>query len=99
MVFFQQLFLHAFGHAPQYPYNETAALFAHRMKSFQAVDDLLFGIIAYGTCVQKYSIGLVQSLGRLISGHFHYGGYYFAVRRIHLAAVCFDIEFLHYCRC
>lgn len=57
----------------------------------------MLGIVAHRACVEKYSVGLVQTFARLVAGHFHDRGHHFAVGHIHLAAVCFDIEMFHVC--
>ena len=94
MMVGNKVFLHPLGHTAQHAHNEPAMLLPHRVEELQAVQNLLLGIIAHRTSIQKHGIGLVQRLGHRISGHFHNRRNQFTVCHIHLAAVRFDEQFL-----
>ena len=69
-------------------------LFSQGMEKFQAVQDFLFGIVAYGTGIHEYGIGFLQIVARGIACHLHDGCDNFTVGYVHLAAIGLDIEFL-----
>ena len=94
MMILQQVVLHALCHTSQHTDNEWA-LATHRIQRIQTMVDFLFGIVADGTGVQEYGIGLVKLLGSLVASHLHDRGHHLGVGHIHLTAVSLNIEFLH----
>ena len=94
MMMFEQIALHTFCHTAEHTDNQRAFA-AHGMQGFETVINLLLGIVADGTGIEKYGISLVKAVDGLVACHFHHAGHNLGIGHIHLAAVGFDIEFLH----
>ncbi len=67
------------------------SLTAQRVEHLEAPVNLLLGIVAYRTSIQKDGICLVKRLCRLVACHLHDAGYDLRVGYVHLAAVCLNI--------
>ena len=80
--------LHALGHAADDADDESAlALVAQGVQLVESRENLLLGIVAHRARVDKYRIGLVDVLARLVARHLHHRGDNLAVSHIHLASV------------
>jgi hypothetical protein len=55
----------------------------------------LLRIVAYGTSVYQHIVGLLYFAHHLVTLFLQKGGHNLAVRKIHLAAVCFYINIRH----
>ena len=96
VVVFQEIFLHALRHTTEYADNQRRVfLLPHRVEFRQSVVNLVFGILAHRTSVQKHRIGLVSRVARLVACHLHHRRNHLRISHIHLASVGFDIEFFH----
>ena len=102
MMAIQQIILHALSHTAEDADEESPphvtperGFSPQRIQFFQAMVDFLLCIVAYGTGVQKNSISLFKGVASLVACHLHDGGHHFGVGHIHLAAVSFNIQFLH----
>ena len=91
----EQLVLDALGHAAQHADDEVAAAAAQGLERLEAVDDFLLGVVADGARIQENSVGALELRPRLVAGHAHNGGDDFTIGHVHLAAVSFDVQFLH----
>ena len=56
----EQSVLHALGHAAQHADNQFAAFTTHGIERLQAVNNLLFRIVAYRASIEEHGISLVQ---------------------------------------
>ena len=56
----EQTFLDALGHTTQHADDQFAALLAHSMQGFEAVDDLLLCVVAHRTGVEEYGVGYIK---------------------------------------
>ena len=93
-----EVVLHALGHAAKNADNQLRiALFllSEGVQLGQSVVNLVFGILAHRTRVQKHGVGLVSRFARLVARHLHHRGNHLRISHVHLAAVGFDIEFFH----
>ena len=98
MMTFEKFLLYAFSHTAQNAYDETAAFPAQSVEGFKTVYDLLLRIVAHGTGVEEYGIGLIKCFTRFVACHTHDRGHHLAVSNIHLAAVGFYVKMFHYRR-
>ncbi len=82
-----------FGHASDNSDERPSAVgaAAQRAEGLQSGYDLLFGVVAYGACVEQDGIGAVDVIGDCVAVHAHYGGHHFGVGHVHLASVCLYI--------
>ena len=87
MVVLCQILFRTFGHTSHNPDEKALSFLFQGVQGLQSVPYLLLGVLAYGTGVQEYGIGLIDAPGRLISGHPHNRGNNLAVGHVHLAAV------------
>ena len=72
MMIRYQIILHSLGHAAQYPHDETLLLFLQRVEKLQAVQNLLFRIVADRTGVHKHGISLLQRFSYGVPRHLHH---------------------------
>ena len=98
-----QVVLHALGHTAQHAENRLgvlgfgivvgmAALLGE--KRVETMIDLVLGILAHRTGIEKHRVGIFFGVSGFVTGHLHDGGNDFGVGYIHLAAISLDIEFL-----
>ncbi len=66
------------------------------MEGFEAVNDFLLGVVAHGAGIEKHGVGFVEGFAGFVAGHLHHAGHDFGVGHVHLAAVGFYEEFLHW---
>ena len=91
---FDEVVLHALGHAAQDTHNKVRTLLLERMKELQPVQYLLLGVVADGAGVHEHCIGIIQLLGHAVPRHLHHRGDHFTIGYVHLAAVCLNKQFL-----
>ena len=95
VVFCDEHILHALGHAANDAYEQPATTLATQgVELIEAGKDALLGIVAHRAGVDKYGIGLVEVLARVVTGHLHDRGHQLAVGHIHLASVGLQIQLL-----
>ena len=91
VVVVYEVLLHALGHASEHAYYEPLAAAARGVEGLEAVEYLLLGVVAHAARVEEYGVGFVEAVARVVAGHLHHGGHYFAVGHVHLAAVGFYV--------
>ena len=109
VVVLYQVVLHALGHAAEdaedglwgcegvgllpFLFGGPSSLFG--MERVEAMINLVFGVLANAAGVEEDGVGLLLRLAQLVAGHLHHRRHHLTVGHVHLATVCFDIEFLH----
>ena len=96
VVLGQEVIFDAFGHATEHAQDESASFLAQGVEGFEAMNDFLLGIVAHGAGVEKHGVGFVERFAGFVAGHLHHAGHNFGVGHVHLAAVGFYEEFLHW---
>ena len=85
----------ALGHAAEYAYDELGMLFSEGSEVVDAAPDALFGVVADGTGVGHYHVGIGDILGAAVAGGGEDREHDFGVGHVHLATVCLYVYLLH----